>query len=126
MATILLADDDPDNREIYQVILEHFGHSVCLAPNGRVAVRLARERRPDLIVMDVRMPVMDGVEATRILKADPETAGICILALTAHALTTDRERMLTSGFDAYLAKPLEPRCLVAEVERLIDGRTQSA
>ena len=104
------------------MILEHFGYTVHVATNGRRAVDLAREHRPDLIVMDVQMPVMDGIAATRVLKADPATARICILALTAHAMSTDQQRLLDAGFDAYLAKPLEPKHLVSEVRKLLDAR----
>jgi two-component system cell cycle response regulator DivK len=119
MAKILLVDDQPDNLEIYRAMLEHCGYAVHLASNGAEGVRMAMEHLPDLIVMDISMPAMDGFEATLILKSNPRTRRICIVGLTAHAMKSDRERVLSSGFGAYLAKPLEPRLLVREVEKLL-------
>jgi CheY-like chemotaxis protein len=119
VATILLVDDNADNLDIYQAMLEHVGYTVLLASDGEAAVRAVREHRPDLVFMDATMPVMDGLEATRILKADPVTAGICIVVLTAHALDGDRELMLSSGCDGYLAKPMEPRALLVEARKLL-------
>ncbi len=120
MATILLADDNADNLDIYQVMLEHAGHTVLLASNGEGAVRAVREHRPDLVIMDVSMPVMDGLEATRVLKADPDTAGFRIVALTAHAMTEDRARAFEAGCDGYLAKPLTPKELLEEVQKILE------
>lgn len=119
MATILLVDDNADNLDIYQVMLEHAGHTVLLASDGAAAVSAVRENRPDLVIMDVSMPVMDGLEATRILKADPATANIRIVALTAHAMADDRARVFDAGCDGYLAKPLEPKALVEEVKKIL-------
>ena len=87
--------------------------------DGVQAVELARRLLPDLILMDISIPEMDGWEATRILRADPTTRDIPIVALTAHALADDRERASAVGFTAYLAKPIEPRAVVAEVRRWI-------
>lgn len=117
MATILLVEDNADNRDIYRTVLEHFGYDVIEAHDGEMGIRLARERGPDLILMDISIPKIDGWEATRILKADPETAGIPVIALTAHALTSDRERAKEIGCDGYLAKPVEPRRVLEEVRR---------
>lgn len=122
MAKILLVDDSADNLEIYRTILAHFGYSVRTASNGEEGVRVTRDFQPDIVFMDVSMPVMDGLAATRVLKADPSTAGICVVALTAHALVEDRKRVMDAGCDGYLTKPLEPRELIAEVRRLLgDG-----
>jgi len=117
--TILLVEDHEDNRIVYRTMLEHFGYTVILAGDGGEGVRLARERLPDLILMDVSIPVMDGWEATRTLKADPATAKIPIIALTAHALVTDRQRADEVGCDGYLAKPVEPRRVLEEVRRFL-------
>jgi CheY-like chemotaxis protein len=117
--TILLVEDHEDNRIVYSTILEHFGYTVLLAGDGAEGVRLAREALPDLVLMDVSIPVMDGWEATRVLKADPATAAIPIVALTAHALATDRERAAEAGCDGYLAKPVEPRRVLEEVRRFL-------
>jgi CheY-like chemotaxis protein len=116
---ILLVEDNADNRMIYGTILRHFGHEVVEAETGEDGVRLARELLPGLVLMDVAMPGIDGWEATRILKADPSTARIPVLALTAHAMAEDRKRAEEAGCDAYLAKPVEPRRVVQEVERLL-------
>jgi CheY-like chemotaxis protein len=117
--TILLVEDHEDNRIVYSTILEHFGYTVLLAGDGAEGVRLAREEKPDLILMDVSIPVMDGWQATRTLKASPDTASIPVIALTAHALAADRERAVEVGCDGYLAKPVEPRRVVEEVRRFL-------
>ncbi|HEV2132489.1 MAG TPA: response regulator [Longimicrobiaceae bacterium] len=117
--TILLVEDNEDNRTVYRTILEHFGYEVIEARNGEDGIRMAREELPDLILMDISIPVIDGWEATRILKAEEKTSGIPIIALTAHALATDRAKAEEIGCDGYLAKPCEPRRVVAEVEKFI-------
>ncbi|HET8654192.1 MAG TPA: response regulator [Longimicrobiaceae bacterium] len=117
--TVLLVEDNEDNRTVYRTILEHFGYQVMEARNGEDGIRMARENRPDLILMDISIPVIDGWEATKILKADESTAEIPIIALTAHALSTDRAKAEEVGCDGYLAKPCEPRRVVSEVEHFI-------
>ncbi|HEX6751134.1 MAG TPA: response regulator [Longimicrobium sp.] len=117
--TILLVEDHEDNRIVYRTMLEHFGYRVLLAGDGGEGVRMAREHHPDLILMDVSIPVMDGWEATAALKADSATASIPIIALTAHALAADRERAVEVGCDGYLAKPVEPRRVLEEVRRFL-------
>jgi two-component system cell cycle response regulator DivK len=117
--TVLLVEDNEDNRTVYRTILEHFGYGVIEARNGEDGVNMAREQHPDLILMDISIPLIDGWEATRILKSEPGTSGIPIIALTAHALATDRAKANEVGCDGYLAKPCEPRRVVAEVERFI-------
>jgi two-component system, cell cycle response regulator DivK len=119
--TVLLVEDNEDNRTVYRTILEHFGYGVIEARNGEDGVRMAREDSPDLILMDISIPVIDGWEATKILKADEQTRQIPIIALTAHALATDRAKATEVGCDGYLAKPCEPRRVVAEVEKFIGG-----
>jgi two-component system cell cycle response regulator DivK len=119
MAKVLLVEDVPNNRDIYRTILEFAGHTVLEAGDGAAGVDLARSERPDVIVMDVTMPLMDGLEATRVLKASPGTCDIPVLILTAHAYAADRDEALLAGADAYLAKPCSPRDVVAEVERLV-------
>lgn len=118
--TILLVEDNPDNRTIYGTILRHVGYNVAEAGTGEEGLRLARELVPSLVLMDVAMPGIDGWEATRILKADPSTAGIPVVALTAHAMTEDRRRAEEVGCDGYLSKPIEPRRVVEEVRRLLE------
>lgn len=119
--TILLVEDNEDNRIIYTTVLRHVGYDVIEAQDGVQAIALARQAKPDLILMDISIPEIDGWEATRILRKDPETSTIPIVALTAHALQDDREKAAQVGFTSYLAKPVEPRAVVAEVRRWIGG-----
>ena len=117
--TVLLVEDNEDNRIVYSTILRHFGYQVTEALNGEEGIAKARAERPDLILMDISIPIIDGWEATQVLKHDPATNEIPIIALTAHALATDRAKAEEVGCDGYLAKPCEPRRVVAEVERFI-------
>ena len=117
--TVLLVEDDRDNRTIYRTILEHSEYAVVEAQDGEAAIQLAQEVMPDAILMDISIPVIDGWEATRRLKGNPVTARIPIVALTAHALHTDRAMAERVGCDGFLAKPVEPRRVVEEVERVI-------
>ena len=119
MKRILLVDDDKDSIAIYRTVLTHGGFEVLEARNGAEAIRLARDHHPDLILMDISIPVLDGWEATRILKADGSTERIPVVALTAHALAQDRALAEEIGFDAYLAKPVEPNHVLQEVNRVL-------
>ncbi len=120
--TVLLVEDNEDNRNIYSTIPEHFGYEVVEAVDGEEGIRIAREQHPDLILMDISIPIIDGWEATMILKADETTRHIPIIALTAHALAADREKALAVGCDEYLAKPVEPRLVVKMIERFMAER----
>ena len=117
--TVLLADDHEDNRVALQLMLERDGYRTLGARNGREAVDLAFEHLPDLVVMDLAMPVMDGREATRILKADERTSHVPVVLLTAMALSIDRDRLLAEGFDGVLIKPVLPLTFLAEVRTRI-------
>lgn len=123
--TILLVEDNEDNRIIYTTVLRHVGYDVIEAQDGVQAIEMARSALPDLILMDISIPKIDGWEATRILLDDENTRAIPIIALTAHALQDDREKALKLGFTSYLAKPVEPRAVVAEVQRWIGGGAQA-
>ena len=116
---VLLVEDNEDNLVVYRTILEHVGYRVIEARDGEEGVTQARRQLPDLILMDISIPKMDGWEATQRLKADASTRGIPIIALTAHALEEDRQKAQQAGCDGYLAKPVEPRRVVQEVERFI-------
>jgi two-component system cell cycle response regulator DivK len=116
---VLLVEDNEDNRIVYSTILKHFGYSVIEALNGEEGIAKARAQQPDLVLMDISIPVIDGWEATQVLKHDPATRHIPIIALTAHALASDREKAMEVGCDGYLAKPCEPRAVVAEVQRFL-------
>ena len=125
LKTVLLVEDNEDNRIVYSTILQHFGYRVTEALNGEEGIAKARTEQPDLILMDISIPVIDGWEATQVLKRDPKTRRIPIIALTAHALASEREKAMEVGCDSYLAKPCEPKTVVSEVERFIgrgDGR----
>lgn len=117
--TVLLVEDNEDNRIVYRTILEHVGYNVIEAHDGEEGVMQARGFLPDLILMDISIPKMDGWQATRQIKANDITAGIPIIALTAHALEEDRQKASQAGCDGYLAKPIEPRRVVEEVERFV-------
>ncbi len=119
--TILIVDDHADNRTVYGWFLEAFGFSVLEATNGYEGVVRAREVHPDLILMDVSMPVMDGLQATQMLKVDQETADIPIIVVTAHEGAEMQGKAYRSGCDAYLCKPVEPRRILQEVNRFLDG-----
>jgi two-component system cell cycle response regulator DivK len=108
---ILVVEDDADNRRIVVKVLTMEGYAVLEATDGNAAVGLARSERPDLILMDLALPYVDGWQATRTLKADPACADIPIIALTAFAMKGDDERARQAGCDAYLSKPCRPQTL---------------
>ncbi|HET9982132.1 MAG TPA: response regulator [Longimicrobiales bacterium] len=124
--TILLVEDNEDNRIVYATVLQHYGYAIIEARNGEEGVRLARERRPDAVLMDISIPIIDGWRATAMLKEDPATMRIPVIALTAHALPEDREKSKAVGCDGYLAKPCEPSKVLAEVRRLTEPRASVA
>ncbi|MGV3708213.1 MAG: response regulator [Gemmatimonas sp.] len=118
-ATILVVEDNEDNRVIYGTMLRAYGYRVDEAVSAEPAIATVRAAPPDLILMDIGLPAMDGVEATRVLKSDPSTASIPVLALTAHALLSERERAMQAGVDGYLVKPIAVAALIREVERAL-------
>ncbi|MFZ4394372.1 MAG: response regulator [Kiritimatiellia bacterium] len=117
---ILIADDDARNRMLLTDVLESVGLDTVTAENGREAIALARTTKPAVIVMDVQMPVMDGLAAVAILKADPTLRAIPVIAITALAMAGDRERLLAAGFDWYLSKPVNIKEVRAVVASLLD------
>jgi two-component system, cell cycle response regulator DivK len=123
--TVLLVEDNEDNRIIYATALRYAGYTVIEAITGTEGVRQARDARPDMILMDISIPELDGWEATALLKADVDTRHIPIIAVTAHALPGDEERSLAAGCDGYLAKPIPPAMLIAEVDRRFGRKTPS-
>lgn len=112
---ILLVEDYDDAREMYRDYLEFSGFSVHTARDGHEALVKARSLMPDLILMDLSMPGLDGWEATRLLKADPATSGLVIVALSAHALAAEGERARQAGCDGFIAKPCLPHDLVDQM-----------
>ena len=116
---VLLVEDNLHNRPIFQGVLAHAGFHVVEAEDGAKALDLVAASLPDLILMDLSIPVVDGWECTRRLKADERTRGIPIIALTAHAMRGDEERARAAGCDGYLSKPISPRRVVEEVKRAL-------
>ena len=117
--TILLVEDNPHNRKIFSGMLAHHGFRVREAETGEIALSLVAEEQPDLILMDLSIPGIDGWECTRRLKADAKTRPIPIIALTAHAMRGDEERARAAGCDGYLSKPISPKKVVEEVRAFL-------
>lgn len=126
MATILLVEDNELNRDMLSRRLLRRGHEVHFAVDGAQGVQRAAELRPHLVLMDMSLPVIDGWEATRRLKADPATAPIPVIALTAHAMAGDREKALAAGCDDYDTKPVEFDRLTAKIDALLARRESLA
>jgi CheY-like chemotaxis protein len=119
---ILVVDDFEDAQEMYKQYLEFSGYRTATAANGKEAVEKANQLAPDLILMDLSLPVMDGWEATRRLKSSGRTRDIPVVALTGHALSGHSERAREAGCDAFVTKPCLPDELVAEIQRMLEGR----
>lgn len=113
--TVLVIEDNPTNMTFFVTVLESAGHRVLQAEDAATGIRLAREACPDLIFMDIQLPGMDGLEASRLLKADAITSPIPIYALTAFAMMGDEDRFRAAGCDGYLAKPVSYKDLLATV-----------
>ena len=119
MARILIIEDNPANIELMSFLLSAFGHTPLAAPDGARGVAAARSERPDLVACDVNLPGMDGFAVLAAIKAEPELAGVPVLAVTALAMAGDREHVLAAGFDGYISKPIEPESFVAELEAFL-------
>jgi len=121
MTKILLVEDNEMNRDMLSRRLERKGYQVVLAVDGQAGVEMALSEAPDLVLMDMSLPVLDGWEATRRLKAQPGTRHIPVIALTAHAMSSDREKALEAGCDEYDTKPIELPRLLGKMEALLAG-----
>jgi two-component system, cell cycle response regulator DivK len=119
MAKILYVEDNEDNVFMLEHRLTRLGFEIVVAPDGERGVTAARNEQPDLILMDLSLPVLDGWEATRRLKAAPETKGIPVIALSAHAMAGDREKALAAGCDEYDTKPIDLQRLLTKIRRLL-------
>lgn len=126
MPRILLVEDNEFNRDMLSRRLERKGFDVIIAEDGKRAIQAARDDRPDLILMDMDLPVLDGWEATRLLKSDPATRTIPVVALTAYAMQSDYDRALASGCDDFATKPIEFSALVEKIQRALGARRPSA
>jgi CheY-like chemotaxis protein len=116
---VLVVEDDDDHRDICATILRHHNYEVMEAGNGEEALHMAREQRPDLILMDAVLPILNGWDATKLRKASPVTGRIPVVMLTARALGPDLERSVAAGADSFLTKPIDPGRVVDEVRRFI-------
>ena len=120
---ILIVEDQEDNRTIMRDVLSTVGYDLIEALNGEDAVRLAQSEQPDLVLMDIQMPVLDGYEATRRIKAIAELRSIPIIAVTSYALSGDEAKARAAGCDGYIAKPFSPRELLARVRKYLPEAT---
>jgi CheY-like chemotaxis protein len=116
MARVLVVEDKAENLDLMVYLLTVFGHEALVARNGAEGLTMAWQHRPDLVIMDLQMPVMDGYEAVARLKADAVLSSIPVVAVTAYAMVGDRERVMASGFDGYVTKPIDPQVFVSELE----------
>jgi two-component system cell cycle response regulator DivK len=119
--TILIVEDEPRNLKLLRDLLQRFGYETMEATDGEQGVELARARIPNLILMDIMMPKMDGLEATRIIKADTNTKHIPIIALTSYAMKGDRELTIEAGCDGYIAKPVDIQEVLKAIEHFLSG-----
>lgn len=117
---ILIVEDNENNRSLFRDILTFHGYDITVACDGKEGVEIARELAPDLILMDIQMPGMDGITAGTLLKADPATCRLKIVALTSFAMQGDREKILAAGFDGYLSKPISTRELPLLVKKWLE------
>jgi len=124
MARILVVDNDARNLRLAVAALEQAGHAVLSAAGGAEGIEAALAHAPDLVLMDVQMPGVDGVAALRRLRAEPRTAALKVVALTALTMKGDRERLLAAGFDGYLEKPIRYGRFLQAVSQLISGETR--
>ena len=119
MARVLIIEDNPANLKLTCLLLQNIGHTVLCAVDAETGLTLARAEKPDLILMDIQLPGMDGLAATALLKQDPATAAIPVIALTAMAMKADQEKTRVAGCDAYIAKPVRYQELYAAIDTLL-------
>lgn len=118
-ARILVIEDNAANLELVRYLLSYSGHAVLEARDGAQGVETALRERPDLIVCDLQMPLLDGYQVLARLRADAATAAIVVVAVTAFSMPNDRQKVITAGFDGYLSKPIEPERFVAQIEAFL-------
>ena len=122
MTSILVAEDNATNRELFRELLEARGYTVLEACDGPETLRMLEQAMPDILLLDIGMPVLDGFTVVRAIRENPRLAALPVLAVTAYAMQGDRERVLSSGFDGYLSKPINATLLAEELERLLRKR----
>ena len=121
MSLILIVEDNPRNMKLVRDVLQVKGHTTLEAVNAEDGIVLATERIPDLILMDIQLPGMNGIDALRVLRGDPATAGIPVAAVTASVMQQDRRMITEAGFDAYIGKPINLREFIETVRTLLEG-----
>jgi two-component system cell cycle response regulator DivK len=121
-ALILIVEDNDKNRKLVRDVLTFKGYEVIEAETGDEGVRLAQERRPNLVLMDIRLPGIDGVEALRRLRADETTREIPVMAMTASVMSADRQKIMAAGYEAYQSKPINVTDFIVAVAQLLEGR----
>jgi two-component system cell cycle response regulator DivK len=119
---ILIVEDNEKNRKLVRDVLQHRGYQTLEAETAEDAIRLAQESRPALILMDIQLPGMNGIEALGRLRADPRTKKIPVIAVTASAMTHDRQKIMAAGFDGYQSKPINVKEFVAAVREMLDRK----
>ena len=122
MSKILIAEDNPVNRELLRELLEMRGHTVAEACDGEEALRIVEQTQPDLLLLDIGMPVLDGFGVIRKIRENPRFASTPVVAVTAYAMQGDREKILSSKFDGYLSKPVDAHSLTKELDRVLSQR----
>src|SRR5678815_666423 len=123
MKTILIVEDNEKNMKLVRDILRHNGHATIEAQTGGDGVRLASEKKPDLILMDIQLPDIDGIEALRRIREDRALDAIAVIAVSASVMPDDQQKIVTSGFDAFVTKPINLKQFLATVQRLLaEGR----
>jgi CheY-like chemotaxis protein len=118
-ARVLLVEDNPANLALMQYLLQAAGYTTLTATDGRQGIAVAQHESPDVILMDLQMPILNGYDAARQVKEIPALRGVPIIAVTAYAMVGDRDKILARGFDGYIAKPITPERFVSEVETFI-------
>lgn len=126
MATILCIEDNEQNQYLIRYLLEQRGHAVVLAGDGSEGIRRATAAPPDLILLDIQLPGMDGYQVARILKGIPQLTATPIVAVTSYAMVGDRERAIDSGCSGYIEKPIDPEAFAGQIERHLSGQTRES
>jgi CheY-like chemotaxis protein len=126
MIKALIAEDNAINRELLRELLEAKGYEVVEACDGQEALQMIEEVQPDVLLLDIGMPRLDGFGVLRKVRENPRLAGLPTLAVTAYAMATDREKIKEAGFDGYLSKPIDSRLLFRELDRLLSGKKTSS
>jgi len=126
MTTVLVAEDNAVNRELLRELLEARGYLVVEACDGQEAIQMTEQAQPDILLVDIGMPVLDGFGVLRALREDPRLTKLPALAITAYAMQGDREKILSAGFDGYLSKPINARELGEELDRFLSKREGTA